>query len=193
MNLQICFMNETSSDSESAPGPDGKDYVLSSPSSLMSPSSPSSSSSTASSIATSPSKHQQLLMQNARPQVLSLPPLRLTDAAAYANEAPLDEADFFARQARLQTEARLALAQAKEMAHMQMEVERQKLKANPITEMVRASLQKVCIKYRHLLPYLQVQLCYIVRLIHIVRSSIRLTISHTINYIIYINSTFRSA
>ncbi|XP_016841747.1 schwannomin-interacting protein 1 homolog isoform X2 [Nasonia vitripennis] len=143
MNLQICFMNETSSDSESAPGPDGNDYVLSSPTSPMSPSSQSSSSSSASSIAASPSKHQQLLMQNARPHVLSLPPLRLTDAATYANEAPLDEADFFARQARLQTEARLALAQAKEMAHMQMEVERQKLKANPITEMVRASLQKI--------------------------------------------------
>ncbi|XP_046736456.1 uncharacterized protein LOC124405531 isoform X5 [Diprion similis] len=72
-----------------------------------------------------------------RPQVLSLPPLRV-DATA-----PIDEADFFARQARLQTEARMALAQAKEMAHMQMEVERQRLKQSPITEMVRSSLEKV--------------------------------------------------
>ncbi|XP_046412972.1 uncharacterized protein LOC107226438 isoform X6 [Neodiprion lecontei] len=72
-----------------------------------------------------------------RPQVLSLPPLRV-DATA-----PVDEADFFARQARLQTEARMALAQAKEMAHMQMEVERQRLKQSPITEMVRSSLEKV--------------------------------------------------
>lgn len=60
-----------------------------------------------------------------------------------SNSAPIDEADFFARQARLQSEARMALAQAKEMAHMQMEVERQRLKQSPITEMVRSSLEKV--------------------------------------------------
>jgi vacuolar-type H+-ATPase subunit E/Vma4 len=53
------------------------------------------------------------------------------------------EADFFACQARLQAEARMALAQAKEMAHMQMEVERQQQKKSPITEMVRSSLEKV--------------------------------------------------
>lgn len=35
---------------------------------------------------------------------------------------PTVEADFFTKQARLQTEARMALAQAKEMARMQMEV-----------------------------------------------------------------------
>lgn len=56
---------------------------------------------------------------------------------------PMTEADFFARQARLQAEARMALAQAKEMAHMQMEVERQRQKKSPITEMVRSSLEKV--------------------------------------------------
>lgn len=32
------------------------------------------------------------------------------------------ECDFFAKQARLQIEARMALAQAKDMAHIQMEV-----------------------------------------------------------------------
>jgi hypothetical protein len=53
------------------------------------------------------------------------------------------EADFFACQARLQAEARMALAQAKEMAHMQMEVERQHQQKSPITEMVRSSLEKV--------------------------------------------------
>lgn len=51
--------------------------------------------------------------------------------------------DFFTCQAQLQAEARLALSQAKEMARMQMEVERQKLKTSPITEMVRNSLEKV--------------------------------------------------
>jgi len=76
----------------------------------------------------------------ARPQILSLPSLRLDSGIS---TPPVDEADFFARQARLQTEARMALAQAKEMAHMQMEVERQRLKQSPITEMVRCSLEKV--------------------------------------------------
>ncbi|TMW43714.1 hypothetical protein DOY81_011207 [Sarcophaga bullata] len=36
------------------------------------------------------------------------------------------ECDFFTKQAKLQIEARMALSQAKEMAHMQMEIERQK-------------------------------------------------------------------
>ncbi|XP_034951662.1 general transcriptional corepressor trfA isoform X2 [Chelonus insularis] len=116
MNLQICFMNESPSDTES-------------PGSEDTPSGPK-----------PPSQSYQQHSIAARPQVLSLPPLRLeTDISS----APLDEADFFARQARLQTEARMALAQAKEMAHMQMEVERQRLKQSPITEMVRSSLEKV--------------------------------------------------
>ncbi|XP_072750286.1 uncharacterized protein Schip1 isoform X2 [Anoplolepis gracilipes] len=121
MNLQICFMNETSSDTES-PGSENDTSPGSTPTSLGS---------------------KQLGKQRApmRPQVLSLPSLRL-DAGANSMP-PVDEADFFARQARLQTEARMALAQAKEMAHMQMEVERQRLKQSPITEMVRCSLEKV--------------------------------------------------
>lgn len=120
MNLQICFMNETPSDTESScsesdafPGSTGVSRG---------------------------SKQQSKQQAPARPQVLSLPPLRLESGT---NSAPVDEADFFARQARLQTEARMALAQAKEMAHMQMEVERQRLKQSPITEMVRSSLEKV--------------------------------------------------
>jgi hypothetical protein len=60
---------------------------------------------------------------------------------------PMTETDFFARQARLQTEARMALAQAKEMARMQMEIERQRQKKSPITEMVRNSLEKVGIPF----------------------------------------------
>ncbi|XP_026824389.1 uncharacterized protein LOC105277234 [Ooceraea biroi] len=121
MNLQICFMNETSSDTES-PGSENDVSPGSTPTSLGS---------------------KQLGKQQApaRPQILSLPSLRLESAAN--STPPVDEADFFARQARLQTEARMALAQAKEMAHMQMEVERQRLKQSPITEMVRCSLEKV--------------------------------------------------
>ncbi|XP_048260163.1 uncharacterized protein LOC100650023 isoform X5 [Bombus terrestris] len=120
MNLQICFMNETPSDTES-PCSENDASPGSTPSLLN-------------------SKQQQKQQMPVRPQVLSLPPLRLDSGL---NSAPIDEADFFARQARLQTEARMALAQAKEMAHMQMEVERQRLKQSPITEMVRSSLEKV--------------------------------------------------
>ncbi|XP_031847669.1 schwannomin interacting protein 1 isoform X2 [Nomia melanderi] len=122
MNLQICFMNDTASDTES-PCSENDSSPGTTPTSLN-------------------SKQQQQHKQQmpVRPQVLSLPPLRLDTGS---NSAPIDEADFFARQARLQTEARMALAQAKEMAHMQMEVERQRLKQSPITEMVRSSLEKV--------------------------------------------------
>lgn len=117
MNLQICFMNETPSDTES-PCSENDSSPGSTPTSLG-------------------SRQKQMPV---RPQVLSLPPLRLDTGS---DSAPIDEADFFARQARLQTEARMALAQAKEMAHMQMEIERQRLKQSPITEMVRSSLEKV--------------------------------------------------
>lgn len=41
----------------------------------------------------------------------------------------------------------MALAQAKEMARMQMEIERQRQKKSPITEMVRNSLEKVGIPF----------------------------------------------
>jgi len=114
-------MNETSSDTES-PGSENDVSPGSTPMSLGS---------------------KQLGKQQtpARPQILSLPSLRLD--SGINSTPPVDEADFFARQARLQTEARMALAQAKEMAHMQMEVERQRLKQSPITEMVRCSLEKV--------------------------------------------------
>ncbi|XP_071634097.1 uncharacterized protein Schip1 isoform X2 [Temnothorax longispinosus] len=119
MNLQICFMNETSSDTES-PGSENDTSPGSTPTSLN-------------------SKQLDGKQAPTRPQMLSLPSLRLDSNST----PPVDEADFFARQARLQTEARMALAQAKEMAHMQMEVERQRLKQSPITEMVRCSLEKV--------------------------------------------------
>uniref|UniRef100_A0A1A9W5D6 SCHIP-1 domain-containing protein n=1 Tax=Glossina brevipalpis TaxID=37001 RepID=A0A1A9W5D6_9MUSC len=56
------------------------------------------------------------------------------------------ECDFFTKQAKLQIEARMALAQAKEMAHMQMEIDRQNQRVSPITEIVRDSLQKIGIR-----------------------------------------------
>lgn len=48
-----------------------------------------------------------------------------------------EDVDFLTKQARLQAEARMALAQAKEMAHMQMEIEKQQKKKSPIAEIVR--------------------------------------------------------
>ncbi|XP_067668533.1 IQCJ-SCHIP1 readthrough transcript protein-like isoform X1 [Haliotis asinina] len=47
-----------------------------------------------------------------------------------------DDEDFFKKQARLQDEAKLALAQACTMAHMQLEVEKQLKKKSPIADMV---------------------------------------------------------
>lgn len=52
------------------------------------------------------------LLIKARPVSLPLGPAPL--------ESP--DADFFTKQTKLQIEARMALAQAKDMAHMQMEV-----------------------------------------------------------------------
>lgn len=129
MNLQICFMNETVSDNES-PTSDNE-CPLTNP-------------------------KQQKTKQNSnvnhaltnvpapvqRPATLSLHPAPPPQIGAATSET-----DFFTKQARLQTEARMALAQAKEMARMQMEIERQKQKKSPITEMVRHSLEKVGIPF----------------------------------------------
>lgn len=123
MNLQICFMNEASSDTET--GSTEKENLVNSTSSMMT------------------GQCHEILGRNLIPQVLSLPPLRLD---IVSNSAPVDEVDFFTRQTRLQMEAKIALSQAKEMAHMQVEVERQKLKHSPITEMVRSSLAKIGIQ-----------------------------------------------
>jgi len=56
--------------------------------------------------------------------------------ASKPEETPHNEEDLLTRHIRLQAEAREALAQAKDMAKMQMEIERQKKKKSPIAEMV---------------------------------------------------------
>ncbi|XP_046808716.1 schwannomin-interacting protein 1 homolog isoform X2 [Lucilia cuprina] len=58
------------------------------------------------------------------------------------------ECDFFTKQAKLQIEARMALSQAKEMAHMQMEIERQNQRVSPITAIIRDSLDKVGVQIK---------------------------------------------
>ncbi|XP_068621264.1 schwannomin-interacting protein 1 homolog isoform X2 [Battus philenor] len=58
------------------------------------------------------------------------------------NQFDIKETDFYTLQSRLQTEARIALAQAKEMAHIQMERERHSRAVSPVTEMLRHSMEK---------------------------------------------------
>lgn len=53
--------------------------------------------------------------------IIYLFPVRSMLNAAKSDDDP-KEIDFFTKQARLQIEARMALAQAKDIAHMQMEV-----------------------------------------------------------------------
>lgn len=142
MNLQICFMNETASDVDS-PSSDTETSTCDSEKMSLSRSH------------TLPAKQCTSATGNsmgaARPSasLLTLPLQQKEPESSQPlpPQQPLTEADFFARQARLQAEARLALAQAKEMAHMQMEVERQRQKKSPITEMVRSSLEKVGIPF----------------------------------------------
>lgn len=56
--------------------------------------------------------------------------------ASKQDENPFPEEDLLTRHIRLQAEAREALAQAKDMARMQMEIERQKKKKSPIADIV---------------------------------------------------------
>ncbi|XP_049822792.1 general transcriptional corepressor trfA-like isoform X2 [Aethina tumida] len=132
MNLQICFMNETVSDTES-PSSDSECPMTNPKQPKTSPKNTNSNS---------------LYKQNNTPAPATRPAtLNISQPLLQPIKEPMTETDFFARQARLQTEARMALAQAKEMARMQMEIERQKQKKSPITEMVRHSLEKVGIPF----------------------------------------------
>lgn len=136
MNLQICFMNETASDTDS-PSSDSEH----SPGMLPSKVKPSPKQSPRLS-------HMGKMTPAQRPVTLALgghQPQSLPHALMQSSGGA--EMDFFAKQARLQTEARMALAQAKEMARMQMEIEKQRQKKSPITEMVRHSLEKVGIPF----------------------------------------------
>lgn len=74
----------------------------------------------------------------------SLPPsATLMDHPSKSQDDSQIEMDFFTQQAKLQTEARIALAQAKELARIQMQVERQQRKHTRMSDLVRQSLNKV--------------------------------------------------
>nr|XP_040223409.2 schwannomin-interacting protein 1-like [Anopheles coluzzii] len=53
-----------------------------------------------------------------------------------------DACDFFTKQAKLQIEARMALCQAKDMAHMQMEIEKRSLPLSPVTRVIHTAVEK---------------------------------------------------
>uniref|UniRef100_A0A182FRW3 SCHIP-1 domain-containing protein n=1 Tax=Anopheles albimanus TaxID=7167 RepID=A0A182FRW3_ANOAL len=54
----------------------------------------------------------------------------------------IDPCDFFTKQAKLQIEARMALCQAKDMAHMQMEIVKRSLTLSPMTKVVHTAVEK---------------------------------------------------
>ncbi|TWW77134.1 IQCJ-SCHIP1 readthrough transcript protein [Takifugu flavidus] len=63
----------------------------------------------------------------------------------------LEDMDFLSRQKKLQAEAKLALAMAKPMAKMQVEVEKQNRKKSPVADLVSGT---VTLKIRALLPHM---------------------------------------
>lgn len=81
-----------------------------------------------------------------RDPYLSLPVVSKLNHSAVQQQqtSPKDpEMDFFTQQSKLQVEARKSLAQAKELARVQMQVERQQKKRSLISDLVRQSLEKV--------------------------------------------------
>ncbi|XP_037075795.1 schwannomin-interacting protein 1-like isoform X2 [Pollicipes pollicipes] len=127
MNLQICFMNETASDEEDEDELGGAGGLLARR--------------TSGAAQPEPAAFQSLPVDLNDWPKFSQPP-------AVAREAgePARTADFVRHQAQLQTEARLALAQAKQMARMQMEIERQSRKS-PISDVVRLAFQKIGVPF----------------------------------------------
>ncbi|TRZ09718.1 hypothetical protein HGM15179_017382 [Zosterops borbonicus] len=102
MNLQICFVNDSSSDKDS----DGDDSKTET--SLDTPLSPMSKQSSSYSD---------------------------RDTTEEDSES-LDDMDFLSRQKKLQAEAKMALAMAKPMAKMQVEVEKQNRKKSPVADLL---------------------------------------------------------
>ncbi|KAL0273902.1 UNVERIFIED_CONTAM: hypothetical protein PYX00_006469 [Menopon gallinae] len=144
MNLQICFMNEAISDNES---PNSDSELGNSVSSVDNNAEEKNATKRPDALPVNKCNIGTIPPNHVRPST-SLLTLPLKKENEFKSKA-MTATDFFSCQAQLQAEARLALSQAKEMARMQMEVERQKMKTSPITEMVRNSLEKVGIPFPH--------------------------------------------
>ncbi|XP_036046067.1 IQCJ-SCHIP1 readthrough transcript protein isoform X1 [Onychomys torridus] len=102
MNLQICFVNDSSSDKDSDADDSKTETSLDTPLSPMSKQSSSYSD---------------------------------RDTTEEESES-LDDMDFLTRQKKLQAEAKMALAMAKPMAKMQVEVEKQNRKKSPVADLL---------------------------------------------------------
>lgn len=70
----------------------------------------------------------------------------IKDSLEKTKSIPLNFAN---ERARLQNEAQLALAQAKEMARMQMKIEKRNQMKSPISEIVRNSFDKVSVYFEN--------------------------------------------
>ncbi|XP_023943955.2 putative leucine-rich repeat-containing protein DDB_G0290503 isoform X1 [Bicyclus anynana] len=145
-NLQICFMNETASDNESQASDIERNFNCNSKSSSRS--SLFSKNSFNHPYQTRPlsvniTKNDSNTQGGAklRPTSLTLKSTKSRSTHSLGH-IELKESDFFALQATLQTEARIALAQAKEMARIQMERERHARAVSPVTEMLQRSMEK---------------------------------------------------
>ncbi|KAI8428015.1 hypothetical protein MSG28_002312 [Choristoneura fumiferana] len=150
-NLQICFMNETASDNESQTLELDKNINYSTKSlarsSIFSKSNYSLNNHPYQTrpLSVNITKHDKIGIvptgAKLRPSTLSLKTNKSRSTQSLGH-IELKESDFYALQATLQTEARIALAQAKEMARIQMERERRSRGASPVTEMLRSSMRK---------------------------------------------------
>lgn len=60
----------------------------------------------------------------------------------------LEDMDFLSRQKKLQAEAKLALAMAKPMAKMQVEVEKQNRKKSPVADLVSTRITQLHFDYK---------------------------------------------
>ncbi|RVE45181.1 hypothetical protein evm_010204 [Chilo suppressalis] len=145
MNLQICFMNETASDNESLASDIEKNYNSrsSSRSSVFSKSSYNHPYQTRP-LSVNITKQDKInsIQNGAKLRPTSLSVKSKSRSSHSLGHIELKESDFYALQATLQTEARIALAQAKEMARIQMERERRSRPVSPVTEMLRRSMEK---------------------------------------------------
>ncbi|KAL4712818.1 hypothetical protein ACJJTC_011888 [Scirpophaga incertulas] len=146
-NLQICFMNETASDNESQSSDLERNFSSnrsSSRSSLFNKSSYNNHPYQTRPLSVSISKQDKIntIQIGAKLRPTSLSMKSKSRSSHSLGHIELKESDFYALQATLQTEARIALAQAKEMARIQMERERRSRPVSPVTEMLRRSMEK---------------------------------------------------
>ncbi|KAG7311503.1 hypothetical protein JYU34_002547 [Plutella xylostella] len=148
-NLQICFMNETASDNESQTSDAERNLIYNnknlSKSSIFSKSNYSLNNHPYQTrpLSVNISKNDRISTVQSgaklRPSSLSLS--KKSRSTQSLGHVEVRESDFLALQATLQTEARMALAQAKELARIEMERERRCRSVSPVTEMLRRSME----------------------------------------------------